>query len=298
MDTTKNLMEKKDSIIILLIICVGLIVAYLINCALTYGAVIPTTISNDNWLLFWGGYCGSIFASILGYLAIKYSNKNSEKAIRQQTLLLEKQDKKKKLDNHNQCLRNNLELLNAVDAMGIVANINHTDLNSNKTTIINKKSLIYSYDLQFRYISKIDLHGYKSDLERQYFNCWNEARTQLSQVLDWQLSLIQRIQQNQSDYKMKGLTQQQILNTQQLLLTLKQIGDYSNNNEYQKYQNDLVNLQKEIQEIDSRISVYNNDIDFFIEKIQPFSTALLTISKHLFDLSISLIEEQEKEVNS
>ena len=290
-------MEKKDSIIILLIISVGLIVAYLINCALTYGAVIPTAISNDNWLLFWGGYCGSIFASILGYLAIKYSNKNSEKAIRQQTLLLEKQDKKKKLDSYNQCLRNNLELLNTVDTMGIVANINHTDLNSNKTIIINKKSLIYSYDLQFRYISKIDLYGYKSDLERQYFDCWKEARTQLSQVLDWQLSLIQRIQQNQSDYKMKELNQQLILNTQQLLSTLQQVGDYANS-EYQKYQTDLVNLQKGIQEIDSRISAYNNDIDDLIKKIQPFSSALLTISKHLFDLSISLIEEKEKELNS
>ena len=76
-------MEKKDIIIIASIILMGLVVAYLINWALTYGELIPTVISNDNWLLFWGGYCGGIFASIFGYLAIRYSNKNSEKAILQ-----------------------------------------------------------------------------------------------------------------------------------------------------------------------------------------------------------------------
>lgn len=275
----------------------GLVVAYLINWALTYGELIPTVISNDNWLLFWGGYCGGIFASIFGYLAIRYSNKNSEKAILQQTLLLKRQYQKAKLDDYNQCLRNNLELLNVVDNMGIVANINPTDVTTTKTAIINKKSLIYSYDLQFRYISKIDLYGCRSDLEQQYFDCWNKARKQLSQVLDYQLSLIERIQQNQSDYKTKEFTQRIILNTQQILSTLQQIGKY-NNEEYQRYQSDLTTNQKELQLIDTRINTYINDITQIHIKIQPFSEALLTISKCLFDLSILLIEEREKALNS
>lgn len=290
-------MEKKDTIIIIVIILVGLIVASLINWGLTYGALIPTVISNDNWLLFWGGYCGGIFASIFGYLAIRYSNKNSEKAILQQTLLLEKQYKKAKLDDYNQCLRNNLELLNAVDTIGIITNINPTDVIANKNTIINKKSLIYSYDLQFRYISKIDLYGCLSNLEQQYFDCWNKARKQLSQVLDYQLSLIERIQQNQSDYKTKELSQRIILNTQQILSSLQQIGK-NNSEEFKKYQIDLINNQKELQQIDSRINTFINEINQIHMSIKPFSDDLFAISKCLFDLSILLIEEKEKLLNN
>lgn len=288
---------KKDMIIALLIAVVSIAIAYIINLALTYGNFIPTVISNDTWLAFWGGYCGGIFALIIGYLAIRHSNRNSEKAIYQQNALLKKQHEEKNLDSYNECLKNNLKLLNVADAVGIVANINSNDIASTKTAILHKKSLIYAYDLQYRYISKIDLLGFRSETERQYFDCWNEAQTQLSQLLDLQLSLVQRIQQNHSDYKTKEIYQQLLVNTRQLLSSLKQMGCNEDNDEYQHSQKELTNIQNNLKVIDSQINTYISDIDSILKNTQPVYFALLDKSKHLFDLSVSLIEEQEKRLN-
>lgn len=290
--------QKSDIIIALLIAVVGIAIAYIINLILTYGNMIPTVASNDTWLSFWGGYCGGIFALIIGYLAIRHSNRNSERAIYQQNILLKKQYEEKKLDTYNECLKKNLELLNVADAVGIVANIDSNDVSVTKTTILHKKSLIYAYDLQFRYISKIDIHGCNSELEQQYFNCWNEARAQLSQLLDLQLSLVQRIQQNQSDYKIKEINQQLILNTRQLLFSLKQMGYSEENEEYQNNQKDLKNIQNVLQKIDIRINAYTSDTDSILKKIQPIYFTLMDKSKKLFDLSVLLMEEQEKNLNN
>mgnify|MGYP005910300677 FL=1 len=103
-----HFIQKKDAIIALLIAIGGIAIAYIINVALTYGNLIPTVLSNDTWLSFWGGYCGGVFALIVGYLAIRHSNRNSERAIYQQNELLKKQHKDKKLENYNECLKNNL----------------------------------------------------------------------------------------------------------------------------------------------------------------------------------------------
>lgn len=164
---------KKDVIIALLIAGVGIAIAYIINLALTYGNFIPTVISNDTWLAFWGGYCCGIFALIIGYLAIRHSNRNSEKAIYQQLLV----------------------------------------------------------------------------------------------------------------------------NTRQLLSSLKQMGCNEDNDEYQHSQKELTNIQNNLKVIDSQINTYISDIDLILKNIQPVYFALLDKSKHLFNLSVLLIEEQEKRLN-
>lgn len=293
-----HFVQKKDAIIALSIAVVGITIAYIINVVLTYGNLIPTVLSNDTWLSFWGGYCGGVFALIIGYLAIRHSNRNSERAIYQQNELLKKQHKEKMLESYNECLKNNLELLNVADAVGIVANIDSNDISSTKAAILNKKSLIYAFDLQYRYIAKIDLLGFKSEIEQKYFDCWNEAQTQLSQLLDLQLLLVQRVQQNQSDYKTKGIYQQLLLNTRQLLSTLKQMGCNDDNDEYQYNQKEIITIQKSLQEVDSRINAYTLNVDSILKNIQPLYSTLLEKSKHLFELSVLLIEEQERKLNS
>ena len=80
---------KKDIIIVTTIFVVGILIAYGLNIALTYGNLIETSISKETWLNFWGSYCGGLFAIIIGFLAIVHSNRNSEKAINQQYMLLQ-----------------------------------------------------------------------------------------------------------------------------------------------------------------------------------------------------------------
>lgn len=131
---------KKDIIIVTTIFVVGILIAYGLNIALTYGNLIETSISKETWLNFWGSYCGGLFAIIIGFLAIVHSNRNSEKAINQQYMLLQQQHKEKRLDEYNKCLRNNLELMNAVDVVGITVAIDHDHLSTSKAEIVKNNT--------------------------------------------------------------------------------------------------------------------------------------------------------------
>ena len=104
-------MVKKDFIVIVVIVVVGISVAYILNISLSYGDLIETRLPVGNWLDFCGGYSGGVFAAIVGYLAIVYSNRNSEKAIRQQYKLLREQDERKRIEEYVNCLKNNLDAI-------------------------------------------------------------------------------------------------------------------------------------------------------------------------------------------
>ena len=60
---------------------------------------------------------------------------------------------------------------------------------------------MFSCDLQLRYIFQFDVRQDKSEIEREYYKCWIKSRTDLSNLLDKQMDIIRRIEQNQSDYK-------------------------------------------------------------------------------------------------
>lgn len=101
-------MKKKNLYAVWGIIVSGITIAFIINMLLTYGNIIKTNLSNDSWLNFLGSYSSGIFAVVVGYLAIIYSNRNNEKAIQQQEKLLIRQQNIKKLDEYNNCLKNNI----------------------------------------------------------------------------------------------------------------------------------------------------------------------------------------------
>ena len=159
-------MKKKDIYAVLGIIISGIAIAFIINMLLTYGNIIKTNLSNDSWLNFWGSYSSGIFAVVVGYLAIIYSNRNNEKAILQQEKLLIRQQNIKKLDEYNNCLKNNLALLNIVDVMGITVGIDHQNLSLSKSAICQMKGRIYTTDLQYRYVFEVDVQRQKTNLEK------------------------------------------------------------------------------------------------------------------------------------
>ena len=173
---------KKDLYVVLGIIISGIAIAFIINTMLIYGNVIKTNLSNDSWLNFWGSYSSGIFAVVVGYLAIIYSNINSEKAIMQQDKLLIHQQNIKKLDEYNNCLKNNLALLNIVDVMGITVGLDHQNISLSKSEICQMKGRI---------------------LEKTYEECWIKARIGLSDLLDQKLSFIERVNQNRYDIQIK-----------------------------------------------------------------------------------------------
>lgn len=278
---------KKDIIIVTTIFVVGILIAYGLNIALTYGNLIETSISKETWLNFWGSYCGGLFAIIIGFLAIVHSNRNSEKAINQQYMLLQQQHKEKRLDEYNKCLRNNLELMNAVDVVGITVAIDHDHLSTSKAEIVKKKSLIFSYDLQYRYVFEVDSNNNKTEIEEKYNNCWIEAHSLLSNLLDVQLNFIVRISQNNAETHIK-------LNNQGIISALQRLIELSNNkNDIAKYQEKVAETHKELELIESSIRIYKNDVDAMTIEIKYLMDMLLVKAKELFDLSILLMKEKE-----
>lgn len=278
---------KKDIITVTTIFIIGILIAYGLNIALTYGNLVETSISKETWLNFWGSYCGGLFAIVIGYLAIVHSNRNSEKAISQQYVLLQQQHKEKRLDEYNKCLRNNLELMNAVDVIGITVAIDHDHLSTSKTEIVKKKSLIFSYDLQYRYVFEVDSNTNKTDIEERYNNCWIESRSLLSNLLDVQLNFIIRISQNNAETHIK-------LNNQGILSALQRLIELSNNkNDIGKYQERVVETHKELELLETSIQTYKNDVDAMTIEIKHLMDLLLVKTKELFDLSILLMKEKE-----
>lgn len=280
-------MKKKEIIVVFAIIIVGLIIAFILNYALTYGRMIETIISKDAWLNFWGSYCGGLFAVAVGYLAIIHSNRNNEKAINQQYVLLKHQQNEKKLDEYNLCLRNNLELMNEVEAFRPAISMNYDNLSVTKSEIAKKKSLIFSYDLQYRYVFEIDSNNNKTEIESKYDKCWIESRTLLSDILDKQLDFVLRVGQNIAETEMKR-------NNQSILSTLYQLLSKSGNqDEYKRYQQDIANTTFELERLEKSIHTYKNDVDNMNANLKKSLDLLLFKAKELFDLSIVLMKEKQ-----
>lgn len=280
-------MKKKEIIVVFAIIIVGLIIAFILNYALTYGRMIETIISKDAWLNFWGSYCGGLFAVAVGYLAIIHSNRNNEKAINQQYVLLKHQQNEKKLDEYNLCLRNNLELMNAVEAFRPAISMNYDNLSVTKSEIAKKKSLIFSYDLQYRYVFEIDSNNNKTEIESKYDKCWIESRTLLSDILDKQLDFVLRVGHNIAETEMKR-------NNQSILSTLYQLLSKSGNqDEYKRYQQDIANTTFELERLEKSIHTYKNDVDNMNANLKKSLDLLLLKAKELFDLSIVLMKEKQ-----
>ena len=282
-----GLMKKKDLYAVWGIIVSGIAIAFIINMLLTYGNIIKTNLSNDSWLNFWGSYSSGIFAVVVGYLAIIYSNRNNEKAILQQEKLLIRQQNIKKLDEYNNCLKNNLALLNIVDVMGITVGIDHQNLSLSKSAICQMKGRIYTTDLQYRYVFEVDVQRQKTNLEKAYEECWIKARMGLSDLLDQELSFIERINQNRYDIQIK----ENNMHRKNILLELsKQTPDVEKRKSLQQ---EIQEVNTELERFDRKIISYYDDVDKMTTSIKDFSLELNNTIKVLFDISLLLIKEKE-----
>lgn len=269
------------------IIISGIAIAFIINTLLAYGNVIKTNLSNDSWLNFGGSYSSGIFAVVVGYLAIIYSNRNSEKAILQQEKLLIRQQNIKKLDDYNNCLKNNLALLNIVDVMGITVGLDHQNISLSKSEICQINLRIYATDLQYRYVFEVDVQRQKTNLEKTYEECWIKARIGLSDLLDQELSFIERVNQNRYDIQIK----ENNMHRKNILLELsKQAVDIEKR---KLFLQEIKDVNMELERLDKKIISYYDDVDKMTTSIKDFSLELNSTIKALFDISLLLIKGKE-----
>lgn len=267
---------------ILLALFVCLFIAFIFYLVLSVGNSKAIPLSNSDWLNFWGSYAGSIFALLVGLLAIFYTNVNCKQTLLQQNKILNNQQTIKDQEERNECLKNNLNLLNYAEIQGITASINQNDLTSSKAKIVSKKAEIYSCDLQLRYVYGYELNESISEEEQRYKACWEQCISELSVLLDKQLELVMRIAQNQSDLSMKKGNSQVILNAESLLklgVTLEQKTEYENT---------IMGAKREMLLLDKRINAYVSDINLILATINMKSEELVKDFKRLFDLSIDV----------
>lgn len=281
-------MSKKDWIVIFSIIIIGGVLAWFINLSLSYGSLIKTKLPLNDWLNFWGGYCGGLFAAIVGYLAIVYSNRNSEKAINQQYKLLLEQDKRKEFEEYVNCLKSNLNVINLVEFNKFLGSIDSENYLFSISSSLDKKISVYSQDIEFNYIISLK-DNEKTDMENQYSEYWNQAKNYYIELLDVYESLIRRIKRNKIEEKLK-LNMKQLLSQAQY--NLSQNPNYSF-----QYNNEILSYQNEITELTKNIDSYKKDIDDYTNSIKNLIDELTPLLKTLFELSISLIKEKQTLLN-
>ncbi len=271
-------MSKKNWIVILGIIVVGIVVAYIINCSLSNGNLIETKLPLNDWLNFWGGYCGGVFTAIVGYLAIIYSNKNSEKAIIQQYKLLQEQDKRKELDEYVNCLKNNLSAINLMELNKFLGSVDYDNIMISISSALDKRVSIYTQDLEFNYVfSKYEA---KTELENKYTGYWEQAKNYYIQSLDMYDSLVRRIKEHRIESKLKLNIEQQIRLTQSL----------SNSSQYSA---EISSYQQEITELVNSMNTYRQDIDAYIDSIKKIIDKLKPLFNNLVELSGLLMKEKK-----
>lgn len=134
---------RKIKIAVLSALLVSLFIAFIFYLTLSVGEGKIMPLSNSDWLNFWGSYAGSVLALVVGLIARFYRNANCEQTLLQQNKILNYQQTIKEQEERNECLKNNLNLLNYAEIQGITASINQNDLTSSKEKIVSKKADIY-----------------------------------------------------------------------------------------------------------------------------------------------------------
>ena len=235
-------------------------------------------ISPESWIQLVSG----LGAVVVALLAIIHGNKNSRKALQQQNRIIQYQHNERRLDEYNECLRDNLELLNFVDVVGPMVYMSHEDYSQTKREICSRKSKIYSYDLRFKYLfSNGGLD--KTSLQKEYEACWDQSTTTLSVLLDKMLDYV--------DYLSQSAAENEIMknNNRQIESYLRMIELDMNNSS--QYSLEIERLRKELIDLSLRQSKMKDKVDKFTDDIHEFINELRNQSVVLFQLSQQVMKQ-------
>lgn len=253
----------------------GIAIPCLLN-LIFYFEVIPTSLSSNSWLGFWGGYLGGLATLAAFFL----SNKTTK-------LIVLRQWEEKKFVEYKNSLLDNLKLFNTVEILNGISNVSFDALDEKIEIITKKKQEIYSCDIAFRTISMVDF-GNVTKEEKQYYNYWQRIITDLSQFLDQQLDLISFCKNYKSDVEMLGLSQKQERN-------LKEIIKNSMNDQKEKDEKDLKELQREIADLTQKQESFQPQFKIILEVIEKYRQEQHPVCiRTLYELTLELIQTKEK----
>ena len=137
---------------------------------------------------------------------------------------------------------------------------------------------------------EVDVQRQKTNLEKAYEECWIKARMGLSDLLDQELSFIERINQNRYDIQIK----ENNMHRKNILLELsKQAVDIEKR---KLFLQEIKDVNMELERLDRKIISYYDDVDKMTTLIKDFSLELNSTIKVLFDISLLLIKEKEAQL--
>lgn len=123
-----------------------------------------------------------------------------------------------------------------------------------------------------------------------YEECWIKARIGLSDLLDQELSFIERVNQNRYDIQIK----ENNMHRKNILLELgKQAVDIEKR---KLFLQEIKDVNMELERLDRKIISYYDDVDKMTTLIKDFSLELNSTIKVLFDISLLLIKEKEAQL--
>ena len=137
---------------------------------------------------------------------------------------------------------------------------------------------------------EVDVQRQKTNLEKTYEECWIKARIGLSDLLDQELSFIERVNQNRYDIQIK----ENNMHRKNILLELgKQAVDIEKR---KLFLQEIKDVNMELERLDRKIISYYDDVDKMTTLIKDFSLELNSTITVLFDISLLLIKEKEAQL--
>ena len=242
-------------------------------------------ISIVSWIQLFSG----LAAVIVAWMAIIHGNKNSRKALEQQNRIIQYQHNEKRLDEYNECLRDNLELLNFVDLVGPMVYMSHVDYSQTKREICSRKSKIYSYDLRFKYLfSNGSLEN--PNLQKEYEVNWYQATKTLSVLLDKMMDHVNYLSQYAAENEILKNNYRQIeIYTRMIDLDMNNSSQYSL--EIEHLRNEQIELSLHQSKFKDTVDKLTDDIQVLINELRNQSVALFQLSQQLMkELQIRLLD--------
>ncbi len=253
-------------------------IAWLINWLLSFDGFIPSAFSNREWFSFWTTYSPGISALIIGYLAISSGNKNNEKALRQQTALLIRQENDRfKAEITEEVKLQNL-MFNILEHCAMFVTMDHKDIPGMNARVIKDRARIQERCISWNFIRQMYLQSsfLKEDVDR-YDTCWNESVQKLDDYLKLQIDMLLKIQE-------VDRTEESIELYEKLLLELKQKLEHPSHRNEEKLKVQILEHEQAKEKCQKSRDEGNNAISIFVERAKALQDEILR-AQSLFYIS-------------
>lgn len=218
MQTYLAIMRKKEKLYIVLIAIGALGLAFIINILLSSEwELIPSAFSKKEWFVFWTSYTTGVLAIIIGYLTIIFANRNSQRAIEQQTAILIRQKSDEVYKEIKEEINKQINLFNVVRFTSTTLMANGIDLSGTKGKVLEKKSLIAERNTCWALLKSLYLSSeYVSPITDEYDKVWTAASNKLETYANFELELFRAIEDEDIALKL-------IENLDKLLIRLNEL---------------------------------------------------------------------------